>query len=99
MTKKLGERWVHYIGKQSLIYRWAPWLLGLVAIMLIALGVLRIWASRTLGDLSMVLFVMAFLFFVMALLSFERRQFYLIIEDQKQKIAELEEQLLSQAEQ
>jgi hypothetical protein len=114
MTKKVGERWVHYIGNQSLS-RWIPWIVGFLAVLHVGFAALALGASSDLGDLSWEVirrdglsasatmggffFLMAVFLFLVALLYIERRQFYLIIKKQERQIADLEARLSNRTEQ
>lgn len=91
MKRSIGEKWVLYVGKKSVgrysFGKYAP----LVCILLgIVLGVISCSTKHPLHVASTTVA------FCAAVSFFERRQFYLIIEKQKRRIAALEEKVLKQ---
>ena len=110
MKQQLGERWAHYVGRQALRQRLFPWLFLASAILWAVIGIQQLLRSHQLETLfgiqsTIPLFVSTsawsfistgVLCFCIALTWFERRQFYRIIEQQRARISELEDDLPQQ---
>ncbi len=80
--KNWGERWVLYVGRKAKGKYW-PLLLILFAIIF---GVIYFFVFRERTHLA----VLSITFALLALIYFERRNFYLIIERQRKHTANLE---------
>lgn len=90
--RSFGERWVLRVGSKTLtrLGKYAPLILILCAIPIGGITLFFQFESGTSKTISVVYIVASVL---LATICFERRNFYLIIEDQKKRIDELEEKL------
>jgi len=112
MKQPLGERWAHYVGRQALRQKLFPWLFVALAVIWAVIGIQQLLRSHELETIlgirsTIPLFVSAsawpfisgaVFFLCVALIWFERRQFYRIIEQQRARIRELEGQLAATSE-
>lgn len=80
--KSIGEKWALYVGRKALGWYW-PLVLVLFGTIL---GTIYLFVFHERTHLA----VLSVVFMLLALIYFERRNFYLIIEKQKEHIANLE---------
>lgn len=85
--KNWAERWVLYVGRKALGRYW-PVLLFFYSVVLGAVSLLFQWVHR--AALSTMCAAISVMCLFLALVYFERRQFYLIIRKQQTRINELE---------
>ncbi len=88
--KNWPERWVLYVGRKALGRYW-PILLFFYSVVFGFVSLLFQWVNRAaLGTICAVVSVMCLF---LALLYFERRQFYIMIKRQEEQIQELKMRL------
>ncbi|MFQ5632919.1 MAG: hypothetical protein ACE5I1_29470 [bacterium] len=85
MKQPLSHRWVLYFGRQA-----QTWYSSFLWLFIPAIAFLLIFFFKSNGNFYL---IMAFFLFILALVWFERRVFYRIIQSKDQEIEKLKSQI------